>query len=204
MRIRWSFPEAPVARERIRTRIRVTEQPDAGFVPAEPAPAAPTGPRWRWLVALGVLLLVVAGGVAIWSRMHAPARSPGPAPEGMVWIPSGTFWMGSPVLNLKDARPEHEVTLDGFWIDITEVTNAQFERFVNATQYTRERLDQGRAAVVHGMRHFQHVLHHDAPGNAHVFGVGAVVEQKIFAKIFLTAPAMKAAQARSGIRGNDA
>src|SRR5206468_1649805 len=83
--------------------------------PAEPAPAAPRGRRgrWPWLVALGVVLLVVAGGVAIWSRMHAPARAPGPAPEGMVWIPAGTFWMGSPVLNLKDARPEHEVTLDG-------------------------------------------------------------------------------------------
>ena len=34
-----------------------------------------------------------------------------------------------------DARPVHEVTLDGFWMDRTEVTNAQFRAFVEATGY---------------------------------------------------------------------
>jgi hypothetical protein len=54
------------------------------------------------------------------------------------------------------------------------------------------------------MRHFQHVLHHDAAGNAHVFSVSAIIEQKIFAKIFLPAAAVKTAQARRGVRRNDA
>lgn len=34
-----------------------------------------------------------------------------------------------------DARPVHSVRVDGFWIDQTEVTNAQFERFQKATGY---------------------------------------------------------------------
>jgi formylglycine-generating enzyme len=63
----------------------------------------------------------------------APARpSPG-APEGMVWIPGGEFAMGSE--EFSDARPVHRVAVDGFWMDATEVTNAEFDRFVRATSY---------------------------------------------------------------------
>jgi formylglycine-generating enzyme required for sulfatase activity len=36
---------------------------------------------------------------------------------------------------MRDASPSHEVTLDGFWMDKTEVTNREFERFVKATGY---------------------------------------------------------------------
>jgi len=58
---------------------------------------------------------------------------PGPAPEGMVWIPGGEFWMGAD--EFPDAQPWHRVYLDGFWMDKTEVTNEQFEQFVQATKY---------------------------------------------------------------------
>lgn len=34
-----------------------------------------------------------------------------------------------------DEYPQHKVKLDGFWIDITEVTNAQFKKFIDATGY---------------------------------------------------------------------
>ncbi len=61
--------------------------------------------------------------------------SPGEAPEGMVWIPGGTFLMGSDDPGMADARPVHQVTLDGFWLDRTEVTNRQFARFVEDTGY---------------------------------------------------------------------
>lgn len=37
--------------------------------------------------------------------------------------------------DFPDALPWHRVLLDGFWIDITEVTNEQFARFVEATHY---------------------------------------------------------------------
>ncbi|MFN7926994.1 MAG: formylglycine-generating enzyme family protein [Blastocatellia bacterium] len=60
---------------------------------------------------------------------------PGPAPEGMVWVPGGTFWMGCDDCEMPDAEPVHLVTLDGYWIDKTPVTNAEFEKFVQATGY---------------------------------------------------------------------
>lgn len=60
---------------------------------------------------------------------------PGPAPDGMVWIPGGTFWMGCDDCDMPDATPVHLVALDGYWIDKTPVTNAEFEKFVNATGY---------------------------------------------------------------------
>ena len=72
------------------------------------------------------------------------ASPPGPAPEGMVWVPGGEFSMGSvdPRATLyggpdamRDARPVHRVYVDGFWMDATEVTNEQFEQFVKATGY---------------------------------------------------------------------
>jgi formylglycine-generating enzyme len=50
-------------------------------------------------------------------------------------IPGGAFWMGSDEPNMPDARPWHLVTVDAFWMDRTEVTNEEFERFVRATGY---------------------------------------------------------------------
>ncbi|HKR11590.1 MAG TPA: SUMF1/EgtB/PvdO family nonheme iron enzyme, partial [Pyrinomonadaceae bacterium] len=51
------------------------------------------------------------------------ASAPGPAPDGMVWIPGGEFSMGSEDPEMHDARPFHRVALDGYWMDQTEVTN---------------------------------------------------------------------------------
>lgn len=53
----------------------------------------------------------------------------------MVWIPGGAFWMGADDPDFADARPVHRVEVDGFWMDRTDVTNAQFARFVAATGY---------------------------------------------------------------------
>lgn len=58
-----------------------------------------------------------------------------PAPEGMVWIPAGEFSMGTEEEGFPDTRPIHRVKLNGFWMDKTEITNAQFEKFVKATGY---------------------------------------------------------------------
>ncbi len=54
--------------------------------------------------------------------------------NGMVWLSGGTFWMGS-ADGRPDELPVHEVKVDGFWIDKTEVSNEQFEKFVQATGY---------------------------------------------------------------------
>ena len=56
--------------------------------------------------------------------------------EGMVYIKTGTFSMGGDNAQAEaDEYPKHKVTVDGFWIDKTEVTNAQFAAFVKATGY---------------------------------------------------------------------
>ena len=50
----------------------------------------------------------------------------------MVWIPGGTFRMGSDRHYAEEA-PVHRVTVGGFWIDRTPVTNRQFREFVRTT-----------------------------------------------------------------------
>jgi formylglycine-generating enzyme required for sulfatase activity len=53
----------------------------------------------------------------------------------MVLVPAGEFLMGSLDADPKagtDEMPQHTVTLDGFWIDQTEVTNARYAQFLNA------------------------------------------------------------------------
>jgi formylglycine-generating enzyme required for sulfatase activity len=70
----------------------------------------------------------------------AAARDDAPeaddAPEGMVWIPGGEFMMGDDSkLARPDEQPVHRVRVDGFWMDATPVTNAQFRRFVQATNH---------------------------------------------------------------------
>jgi formylglycine-generating enzyme required for sulfatase activity len=68
----------------------------------------------------------------------------GTAPPGMVWVPGGEFSMGAAELSdmnmvgmqaTTDSRPVHRVYVDGFWMDTTIVTNAQFAAFVEATGY---------------------------------------------------------------------
>lgn len=65
-------------------------------------------------------------------------ETPNDGPPGMVWIPGGKFRMGA-LENDKQARfdeyPAHDVEVSGYWIDVTEVTNSQFESFVEATGY---------------------------------------------------------------------
>jgi len=79
--------------------------------------------------------------VATTSNSTSP---PGPAPTGMVWIPGGEFSMGSTAESesmcgqpglTRDALPVHRVYVEGFWMDATEVTNEEFDKFVKATGY---------------------------------------------------------------------
>jgi formylglycine-generating enzyme required for sulfatase activity len=62
----------------------------------------------------------------------------------MTWIPGGEFSMGAadpPDMDMvgmkatRDSRPVHRVYVDGFFMDKTDVTNAEFAKFVTATGY---------------------------------------------------------------------
>ena len=92
---------------------------------------------------------------------HAPTAKPSPSPgdartrptDGMVilYVPGGSFQMGSTESEIKDAitlctqhysicnrwyymreHPQHSVSLAGFWLDQTEVTNEHYRRCVEA------------------------------------------------------------------------
>jgi formylglycine-generating enzyme len=120
---------------------------------------------YRHLVLIGIAAIAVGGLVALslpskkktarsshlrWAtREFSPSvihrvKPPQEALPGMVWIPGGEFSMGCPDPRrlphggpdaMADARPVHRVYVDGFWMDIHEVTNKQFAEFVAATQY---------------------------------------------------------------------
>jgi len=124
------------------------------------SPADLTGRRRRSRIFIVFPVVMVLTSVGLVLFFHRPssqsatvtfaptlvnkAPPPGPAPDGMVWIPGGEFSMGAndpPDLDevgmkaTLDARPIHRVFVDGFFMDRTDVTNAQFASFVNATGY---------------------------------------------------------------------
>lgn len=58
--------------------------------------------------------------------------------EGMVWVPGGDFIQGAvpqDKMAMMHEKPAHPVHVDGFFMDIHEVTNAQFTKFVEETGY---------------------------------------------------------------------
>lgn len=86
-----------------------------------------------------------AGGYFAWTSRQAKPASTRPAvrlgngsdgPKGMAWVPGGEFLMGSDhKLAQANERPTHRVTVAGFWMDTTHVTNDQFAEFIKATAY---------------------------------------------------------------------
>ena len=61
---------------------------------------------------------------------------PGSPPDAnMVWIPGGEFRMGSDD-HYPEERPVHRVSVDGFWMDRSPVSNERFTRFIGATNHT--------------------------------------------------------------------
>jgi formylglycine-generating enzyme required for sulfatase activity len=72
----------------------------------------------------------------IWNIAGQNAFAKMQTKDGMVWIPSAEFTMGGVGKEARrDEFPQNRVRLTGFWIDATEVTNAQFKKFVKETGY---------------------------------------------------------------------
>jgi formylglycine-generating enzyme required for sulfatase activity len=107
---------------------------------------ARAAPSVRAALAAAALLCVgMIGAGEAHPQVPAPVP-PGPAPAGMAWIPGGEFAMGAGAAGpghgdavgmqvTADSRPVHRVAVAPFWIDRTEVTNAQFARFVAASRH---------------------------------------------------------------------
>ena len=104
-----------------------SHSPAATTFPATPCESCPSG-----------------AAAAFAPTMPQTVNATVPTPAGMVWIPGGEFSMGSTAESeamcglpgvTKDALPVHRVYVDGFWMDATELTNEEFARFVEATNY---------------------------------------------------------------------
>jgi formylglycine-generating enzyme len=92
----------------------------------------------------GSAVTMAVAGNAFQATVENTWKPTGATPAGMVWIPGGEFSMGaadSPrdgkvgMQATEDSRPVHRVYVDGFFMDKTDVTNAEFAKFVKATGY---------------------------------------------------------------------
>ncbi len=92
-----------------------------------------------WCVSLVAVFTVACSGSEEKQDNQTPESvqtDPGSAPPGMVWIEGGSYAQGSESSGAYPAEgPVHQVRVDGFWMDKTEVTNAQFRKFVEETGY---------------------------------------------------------------------
>src|SRR5260370_40045986 len=94
------------------------------------------------LLGIASLLLVLSGIMASPNATASNQDEPSggqvrtKSPPAMVWIPEGTFLMGT---NDKESfpneQPAHLVQVQGFWMDEHDVTNTEFSKFVEATGY---------------------------------------------------------------------
>jgi serine/threonine-protein kinase len=100
-----------------------------------PPPAA-TPSRMKYIIPAAIAALVLIGAIALLLRPDTtpttpPNNTPQP-PEGMAYIPEGKFIMGrndgSP-----DEGPAHEESIKPFFLDLHEVTNQEYKKFVDAT-----------------------------------------------------------------------
>lgn len=94
-----------------------------------------TMPQGMKVIAICMLVLMTACGRKE-SGDLSNATNVHNTPDGMVLIPEGHFIMGGRSNQASaDEFPRHEVSVSSFYMDQTEVTNAQFKVFVDATGY---------------------------------------------------------------------
>jgi len=95
--------------------------------------------RLYGLVGIGAVV-ILAVILALWLR--SPGGDPGKlntptptgVPPGMTLVKGGSFMMGSDDPNAQpEWKPSHQVTVEDFYLDLNEVTNEEYDRFVKAT-----------------------------------------------------------------------
>src|SRR5438874_1183055 len=111
------------------------------MVPMPTRRAAPPEPgvrKWIAPVLVGLTVAALATVLVSLSFKHGPEdealAEADDTPAEQVRLDGGTFVMGSD-RGAPDEAPAHEVAVNGFWIEKTEVTNGRFAAFVKATGY---------------------------------------------------------------------
>src|SRR3954470_6760546 len=66
-------------------------------------------------------------------------------PLGMVYVPPGTFHMGpsDEDINYNFTARNKQVSINGFWMDATEITNNDYRQFVNWTRDSLAAIELG-------------------------------------------------------------
>jgi eukaryotic-like serine/threonine-protein kinase len=97
----------------------------------------PAGNRKR-LITTAAAILAGLIGIFLYFSLRPDSRPSGPLeptpPEGMVYIPGGKYMMGRND-GESDEAPAHEVEVKPFFLDIFEVTNQDYKKFIDATGY---------------------------------------------------------------------
>ncbi|HEY7546147.1 MAG TPA: SUMF1/EgtB/PvdO family nonheme iron enzyme, partial [Blastocatellia bacterium] len=90
----------------------------------------------KMIVIPSIAFLVVAIGLGVWALTRTASTTTGSggngAPPGMILIPTGKFTMGNNAASEAE-KPEHEETVNAFYIDRNEVTVEDYYKFVKAT-----------------------------------------------------------------------
>jgi formylglycine-generating enzyme required for sulfatase activity len=150
---------APEAVENTETLNRVSEDVPVSNVEEEQesifAEVSPAADRWKWkkvllyvgsITLIGLTVFAAGVGTGAWLFRKPVADAPKPTdlftpeidfqqqspPSGMAYVPGGEFIMGSDTDD-EFSRPAHLVTVGPFFIDLTEVTNEDYSKFIVAT-----------------------------------------------------------------------
>jgi len=127
---------------------------------SSPPQRSRSGRRLWWVG--GLLAAAVLTGLGLWQLLRAPSSLPPPPPppeditstpeptpqptlappEEMVFVPGGEFKLGRDGGNPAEA-PAHRVIVKSFFLDRTEVTNAQYQKFIDETNHLAPRAWRG-------------------------------------------------------------
>jgi len=112
-----------------------TEKTRVSSVPQQSADVTGrTNRRWQMITAAGMVTVTLLVGIAAILALNRPKRIISDAAGSMVLVPGGDFIFGddSPL----SPNPRKKIALKGFYVDQTEVSNAQYKRFCDATGHT--------------------------------------------------------------------
>src|SRR3954462_1100712 len=101
----------------------------------QPVSRTPKNRLLNGIIAAALVAVLVLIGIEVYGTVNRPGAAkatsaagdetpvklnapdpPGPAPEGMVWVPGGEFWMGTDD-GAPDQQPRHRLYVSGFWMD---------------------------------------------------------------------------------------
>ena len=89
-------------------------------------------PLFSKKIQIRILLLLALSTVWVSSAWAVPKT-----PPGMVYVPEGYFQMGQSSSEAEDQKPMHFVYTSAYFIDKYEVSNAEYKKFIDATEHVK-------------------------------------------------------------------